>query len=376
MAKGDRPRAPARRSSAGTARIRSTPTAGAFRSRASMRWPIRSVPLSGVRRVLGVGQRRRSTSRATTCGPHRRFLRRRRGHRPGDAAAWRARRAADASSSSKWRRRVSPCRAPAASRSTTRRDAELTLRFIDTSLDPYVRLFEPRLSPFTTAIASGTLRVVGPLARPRRALRVDGDGRGRSICGCSTTSLRNDGPIALALGRGRRAIERLRLVGEGTTLELAGDVRIARRAHAHARDWATPTWACCRASSATFAASGAARGSGRDRAARCERPCSSAARTITNGRLRYFALPHSIEAVNGRVEFDAGGVAARRRSRARMGGGEVRFGGRVGVQRRRTVESYDAHRGRPRHAPALSRGLPVAGRRGPGAARHRRAARC
>ena len=43
-------------------------------------------------------------------------------------------------------------------------DAELTLRFADTSLDPYVRFFEPRLSPFTTAVAGGTIRVVGELA--------------------------------------------------------------------------------------------------------------------------------------------------------------------------------------------------------------------
>ena len=47
---------------------------------------------------------------------------------------------------------------------TDEMDAELTLRFADTSLDPYVRFFEPRLSPFTTAVASGTVRVVGELA--------------------------------------------------------------------------------------------------------------------------------------------------------------------------------------------------------------------
>ena len=43
------------------------------------------------------------------------------------------------------------------------RDADLTLRFSRTSIDPYVRLLEPRLSPFTTVVASGGFRVVGPL---------------------------------------------------------------------------------------------------------------------------------------------------------------------------------------------------------------------
>ena len=54
---------------------------------------------------------------------------------------------------------------------TPQADSELTFRFHDTSLDPYVRLFVPRLSPFTTAVASGSIRVVGELAdldRPAR----------------------------------------------------------------------------------------------------------------------------------------------------------------------------------------------------------------
>ncbi len=60
---------------------------------------------------------------------------------------------------------------------------------------------------------------------------------------------------------------------------------------------------------------------------------------LTDGRLRYFGLPHSIDGVNGRVEFDAGGIRIDTLS-GRMGGGEVRFGGRIGV-RDGTVESYN-----------------------------------
>ena len=44
---------------------------------------------------------------------------------------------------------------------TDAQDADITLRFSDTSLDPYARAFDPRLSPFTTAIGTGTLRVIG-----------------------------------------------------------------------------------------------------------------------------------------------------------------------------------------------------------------------
>ena len=51
-------------------------------------------------------------------------------------------------------------------------DAELSFRVTDTSLDPYVRAFQPTFSPFTSAMASGTIRVVGELYNPD-ALRID-----------------------------------------------------------------------------------------------------------------------------------------------------------------------------------------------------------
>src|SRR4029453_4326335 len=47
---------------------------------------------------------------------------------------------------------------------TPEMDRGRAVRFADTPLDPYVRFFEPRLSPFTNAIAGGTIRVVGELA--------------------------------------------------------------------------------------------------------------------------------------------------------------------------------------------------------------------
>ena len=53
---------------------------------------------------------------------------------------------------------------------TPQADAELTFRVTDTSLDPYVRAFQPNLSPFTTAVASGTVRVSGELRNPEHLL--------------------------------------------------------------------------------------------------------------------------------------------------------------------------------------------------------------
>ena len=51
-------------------------------------------------------------------------------------------------------------------------DAELSFRLTDTSLDPYLRQMQPAFSSYTSAVASGTIRVVGELYNPD-ALRID-----------------------------------------------------------------------------------------------------------------------------------------------------------------------------------------------------------
>ena len=76
-------------------------------------------------------------------------------------------------------------------------DAELTVRFRDTSLDPYVRFFEPRLSPFTTAVVGGTMRVVGELANIDQ-LVVDTHVEQLDLK-LFDYRVRNDGPIELTL---------------------------------------------------------------------------------------------------------------------------------------------------------------------------------
>ena len=68
-------------------------------------------------------------------------------------------------------------------------------------------------------------------------------------------------------------------------------------------------------------------------------PVITGSAVLTDGRLRYFGLPHSIDGVNGRVEFDAAGLRIETLA-GRMGGGEVRFGGRIGI-REGTPESYN-----------------------------------
>jgi hypothetical protein len=215
------------------------------------------------------------------------------------------------------------------------RDADLTLRFSQTSIDPYVRLLEPRLSPFTTVVASGGFRVVGPL-RDSTKLSVQG-----SIDDVDLRlfdyHLKNDGPIRLSLKDDVARIEKLRVVGDGTTLELIGDARLTED-RMRVRALGDANLSLLQGFFRDIRSSGSAKVqaeiTGPSRA-----PVITGTAALTDGRLRYFGLPHSIDGVNGKVEFDAGGIRIDTLS-GRMGGGEVRFGGRIGI-REGTVESYN-----------------------------------
>jgi len=206
-------------------------------------------------------------------------------------------------------------------------DSEITFRFHDSSLDPYVRLFVPKLSPFTTAVATGTIRIVGELADFDR-LAVDGI-VDRVDMRLLDYSIRNAAPIRLSLAKQQAKVEELELVGDGTRLRVSGSVglndsRIALKVAGDAnlgilqgffRD---------------------VRGSGHaDLAAEINGPLGeplfSGNATITNGRIRHFSLPNALDAINGTLFFDARGVRLDDVT-AMMGGGQVRFGGRIGFE--------------------------------------------
>jgi translocation-and-assembly-module (TAM) inner membrane subunit TamB-like protein len=212
-------------------------------------------------------------------------------------------------------------------------DAELTLRFSNTSLDPYLRFFEPRLSPFTNAIAGGTVRVVGELADidhltvDTRVEQLDlklFDYRVSNVDPTAQTAR----PIELTLDHHVLNVAQLRLFGEGTRLDLGG--------HVNLHD-----------STISLSASGDAnlgilqgfyrdiRSSG---AATLKatvdgplaKPVFSGSAAVVNGRIRQLSLPHSLESINGQMSFDAAGIRIDN-VRARLAGGDVTFGGRVAL---------------------------------------------
>jgi hypothetical protein len=214
---------------------------------------------------------------------------------------------------------------------TPQADAEITFRFHDSSLDPYVRLFVPQLSPFTTAVGSGTIRVVGELTDLNHLL-VDGsiDALEMSLF---DYAVRNRGTLHIAmnqqevrLGDDRGPLE---LVGDGTALRVAGTVgigarKIALNAAGEANVGILQGFFKDVRSSGRAELTAAIDGPLSD-------PVFSGRALITDGRLRHFSMPNSLDAINGTLRFDARGIRLDEIS-AKLGEGNVQFGGRIGFK--------------------------------------------
>ena len=209
---------------------------------------------------------------------------------------------------------------------TPEMDAEMSLRFADTSLDPYVRFIEPRLSPFTTAVADGTVRVVGELANIDHLVvdaRVE-----RLDLKLFDYPLKNDGPIQLVLDRHLLDVTRLRLAGEGTLLEVHGDVALHDgKVNLEAKGDAN--LGILQGFFRSLRSRGSAVLSAKI-AGPLAKPVFSGNAKIADGRVRHLSLPHALEAINGTISFDAAGIRVDDLT-ARLGDGEVRFGGRVAM---------------------------------------------
>ena len=113
-----------------------------------------------------------------------------------------------------------------------RMDGQLKFTVNDTSLDPYLRAFDPRLSPYTTAIVSGTIDVKGPLAQTS----------GLDINAHVSTidmrlfdyRLRNAGAFDIEFDSNVVRIPRARplaLYGDDTKLEISGEIGLEDETH-------------------------------------------------------------------------------------------------------------------------------------------------
>jgi hypothetical protein len=215
----------------------------------------------------------------------------------------------------------------------------VTLQISDTSLDPYARLFSNRLSPFASAVASGTVRIGGTLAN------FDGLVASATVDKLDLRlfdyALTNSRPIELGLDQNVMRIrpvgctpraaagECWLLTGVDTRLGLSGDLDLkAETINLHADGSANL--------GILQAFSNILRGDGRadivaDITGSLDRPQISGSARLTTSRLRHLWMPHAIENINGRISFTGNGIRLDDVT-ATMAKGKVAFGGQVALQ--------------------------------------------
>ncbi len=207
-------------------------------------------------------------------------------------------------------------------------EIESTVRLSDTSLDPYARVFMPTLSPYTTATGGGSVRVWGAIYTPD-ALRVEAsidDLRLRLF----DYELRNRGELRVGLEGQVVTVSAFTMTGDRTAIDVSGRV-----------DLATDVVALRANGEANLAVLQGAfpdlRGSGRAEVSATiggttTTPTVSGNALLSDGRIRSFAFPHALDAINGIVTFDATSVRLDG-LRASLADGSVVFGGRIGPAR-------------------------------------------
>ena len=205
-------------------------------------------------------------------------------------------------------------------------DAELSFRVTDTSLDPYLRVLQPTFSPFTSAITSGTIRVVGELYNPD-ALRIDTNIEEVNLR-LLDYRLRNQSPIRLSVEHQVLQVDALKMVGDDTELDLSGSVNLVDQSLALQANGAA-NLAVLQGFLPDLRSSGRAEVTARI-SGTAAAPVVAGNALLTNGRLRQLSFPHALEELNGIATFDAGGLRLDGIT-ARLGGGAVRFGGRIGL---------------------------------------------
>lgn len=203
-------------------------------------------------------------------------------------------------------------------------DADLRFRFFETSVDPYLKFYAPEVSPYARIIASGSLRVSGPLADATRTLVET------TVDAASVTlldyALANDGPVVLRFADNAFRVERLQLKGINTALAVTGDVnRTTERVDLSAKGQAN--LAILQLFLSDVESNGDAAIDAQLRGP-FDRLALTGQAVVSAGSIRHFALPHSLSDIRGPIRFDATGVDVSG-LRGRMGRGDVTFGGRI-----------------------------------------------
>ena len=206
-------------------------------------------------------------------------------------------------------------------------DSDLLLRFTNTTLDPYVRLYAPAVPSGTSAIASGTLEVTGPL-RDLDRLLIDASVEQLEL-GLFDYIVSNDGVVRLSLDQGVVHVRQMNLVGDGTALALHGqfgltDEQVALRADGRANVDVLRVFFPDLRSSGSAQLSAVVSGT-------FHQPVVVGAATMDGVRVRHLSLPHGLDNLEGQIVFEPGELRFDDLV-GELAGGPVQFGGRVGLR--------------------------------------------
>jgi len=238
--------------------------------------------------------------------------------------------------------------------------SDLTFIVTDTSLDPYVRAFNPSLSPYTTAVVGGSVHVKGELTN-FDALLIDTI-VDRLDLRLFDYPLHNKAPFRIAFDRNSISIPiecegpaapapapntpgtatqdpasrfcGLTLTGEDSLgqqaeLQIGGAVNMASKQILMAAN-GTANLAILQG----FVRNVVSSGNAVLRATvtgDLDEPTVAGTLTVMNGRIRHMSAPQGVDNINGALGFDSRGVTLDGLT-GRLGEGPVRFGGRIDMQ--------------------------------------------
>ena len=205
--------------------------------------------------------------------------------------------------------------------------ANLRFTFLNSSLDPYLKFFAPKMSPYTRIIVGGSITVTGPLV-DRQLLQIEAVVDEATIT-LLDYNLRNEGEVQLSFAGNAFKIGQMHLAGNDTKLEIAGGIDAAE-SRISLVVTGSANLGILQLFSRELAASGAA-----TVAARLEGPLDTMALTgeaqIVDGRLKLHALPQSLTEINGPITMDGTSIQVNG-LRAKLGEGDVVFGGSISLR--------------------------------------------
>jgi hypothetical protein len=208
--------------------------------------------------------------------------------------------------------------------------ADLRFTVSDTSLDPYLRAFDPRLSPYTTAVVSGSVNVKGNLSDGPQGLEI--------LAHVSKLDMRLFDYKLTSAGEfdiefDKRVVripekKPLGLYGDDTKLVIDGEIGLDDESLAM-----TVRGAANLAVLQGFVPGGNIRSSGTATlsatlSGALREPVARGTLQIQNGRFRHFGVPLALEHISGPITFTDEGVTLDGLT-AELGKGRVQFEGNI-----------------------------------------------